>query len=46
MDRAIAEARGGNEPVVLDGNVAELIHPRGCGGDDLTNRLLEFVGRN
>jgi hypothetical protein len=46
MDRAIAEARGGNEPVILDANVAELIHPSGCGGEDLTNRLLEFVGRN
>ncbi len=46
MDRAIAEARGGNEPFILDENVAELIHPHGCGGDDLTARLSEWADRN
>lgn len=45
MDRAIAEARGGNEPFVLDENVAELIHPHGCGGEDLTARLSEWTAK-
>ena len=43
MDRAIAEARGGEPVVVFDSNVAELLHPHGCGGEDLTARLLEWT---
>lgn len=45
MDRAIGSARGGNEPVVLDASVAELVYPHGCGGEDLTARLLDWIAK-
>jgi hypothetical protein len=45
MDRAIAQARGGNQPVVFDANIAELVYPHGCGGEDLTARLLDWTAK-